>query len=562
MLDFLELEETVGRAWHRLVGATASYPRSSRAGGDAGRGAAAQLAVMFRALGGEAGVQLAGASARKSGHRLGWRQRIGLGEERLDQPGRDAATRVPAGPDRAVSRSRAQRALYLWLAAWFAIVPVATIAETDPLRRDLLMLRRARDTVAAVLARFPGPGRPYARLAAAVATARPRRPLPRTEREVERIVLALLGAGRAARRRAVVGRDRRPARCRRRRRRTISRCLPCPLWGDCWTRDVARRARRRRRALAGPAAPRPPDTRKRFAVRERDDDASQRDPFVLNRFEKILAMAEMVNVDRPSDDSEDEDAARPPTISTSSRSAAAAASRRPSSNSISTCRRRRSTPRGSTAGRLYPEWDYRSGAYLPDHCRVLAAHAPETGEAWAPDESHAPPYPAGAAAVRGAAAAPRGAARPAGRPRSRPRRAGARALRSARRQRRARSGPSRDATAGARSRGDAAGRRLALDRRLGRRPPRSRRREGGAARARPRAVGLRRPPQHSHLHLAPARPGCASRPSRRSASRWARRWSGASARSSPATTRASARRSAMPRPNSRGSRSARSCCWC
>ena len=29
---------------------------------------------------------------------------------------------------------------------------------------------------------------------------------------------------------------------------------------------------------------------------------------MLNRFEKILAMAEMVNVDRPSDDSEDEDA--------------------------------------------------------------------------------------------------------------------------------------------------------------------------------------------------------------------------------------------------------------
>jgi|GEM_PF-4459319 len=26
MLDFLELEETVGRAWHRMVGGTASYP--------------------------------------------------------------------------------------------------------------------------------------------------------------------------------------------------------------------------------------------------------------------------------------------------------------------------------------------------------------------------------------------------------------------------------------------------------------------------------------------------------------------------------------------------------
>ena len=50
-----------------------------------------------------------------------------------------------------------------------------------------------------------------------------------------------------------------------------------------------------------------PDTRKRRAVRERDD-GGKRDPFILNRFEKILAMAEMVNVDRPSDDKADEDA--------------------------------------------------------------------------------------------------------------------------------------------------------------------------------------------------------------------------------------------------------------
>src|SRR5205807_8624276 len=44
-----------------------------------------------------------------------------------------------------------------------------------------------------------------------------------------------------------------------------------------------------------------PDTRKRFATREREDGAS-RDPFILNRFEKILAMAEMVNVDHGKED--------------------------------------------------------------------------------------------------------------------------------------------------------------------------------------------------------------------------------------------------------------------
>ncbi|WP_407803805.1 hypothetical protein, partial [Staphylococcus aureus] len=34
---------------------------------------------------------------------------------------------------------------------------------------------------------------------------------------------------------------------------------------------------------------------------------TERSPFILNRFEKILAMAEMVNVDRPGDDSDDAD---------------------------------------------------------------------------------------------------------------------------------------------------------------------------------------------------------------------------------------------------------------
>jgi nitric oxide reductase NorD protein len=136
--------------------------------------------------------------------------------------------------------------------------------------------------------------------------ARPRRPLPRTEREVEQIVLALLDAGRPPEGplwSAMIGTSALPARAPAGYRPV----LPCPLWGDCWTREVTparvdddERSQNPQQAT--------PDARKRFAVRERDDDASRRDPFVLNRFEKILAMAEMVNVDRPADDSEDEDA--------------------------------------------------------------------------------------------------------------------------------------------------------------------------------------------------------------------------------------------------------------
>ena len=383
MLDFLELEETVGRAWHRLVGATASYPVHP---GHAVSLAEVQgrIAVIFRALGGEAGVRIAGSNARKSSHRLGWRQRVGLGDESLDHPGRDAATvflpdRIAIFSDRDLNAS-----LYLWLAAWFATVPVATSAETDPLRRDLLMLRHARSTVAAVLIRFPGLAGPYARLAAAMASARPRRPLPRVEREVERIVLALLDAGEPPEGTlwsAMIGTSALPAKAPAGYRQV----LPCPLWGDSWTRELDP-ARADEDELSPSPDAAAPDTRKRFAVRERDDDNSRREPFVLNRFEKILAMAEMVNVDRPADDSEDEDARK--AADDLEELAIGRRSGKPATKlkfdldlppeAIDAAR--------LDAGRLYPEWDYRSGTYLPDHSRVLASTAAETGESWAPDE--------------------------------------------------------------------------------------------------------------------------------------------------------------------------------
>ena len=384
MLDFLELEETVGRAWHRLVGATASYPVHAAEAATLAD-VQGQIAVMFRALGGEAGVQIAGVKARKSGHRLGWRQRIGLGDESLDHPGRDGATvflpdRIALFPDRELNAL-----LYRWLAAWFATASLADIGETDPLRRDLVTLRRARATVGKVQAQFPGLVAPYRRLAVATAQARPRRPLPRAEQEVENIVLALLGADASPQGwlwPVVIGAGNLPAKAPPGYRSM----LPCPLWGDCWIRQ----------AVPGEAddddAPVPandtelPDTRKRRAVRA-VDDGSKRDPFILNRFEKILAMAEMVNVDRPSDDSEDEDARK--AADDLDEIAIGRRSGKPATRlkfdldlppqAIDTVR--------LDSGRLYPEWDYRQATYLPDHCRVLTGKAAETGESWSADAS-------------------------------------------------------------------------------------------------------------------------------------------------------------------------------
>ena len=384
MLDFLELEETVGRAWHRLVGGTASYPVHPDHAVSLAE-VRNRIAIMFRALGGEPGVQIASASARRAGHRLGWRQRIGLGDERLEQPGRDAATiflpdSIAIFPDRELNA-----ALYRWLAAWFAFAPTEAIVEADPLRRDLLMLRRTSEIAVLVLTECPGLTEDYARLATATAMARPHRPLPRIEQDMEQIVLALLGANTPPAGNlwlAMMGTrplpDQAPP--------GYHSVLPCPLWGDCWTRELSpAHAGDDECATDSEAATQ--DNRKRFAVREREDGANRRDPFVLNRFEKILAMAEMVNVDRPADDSEDGDAQKAADDIeeiTLSRRSGKPASRLKFDLDL--------PPEALDASRLnaeltYPEWDYRSHAYLPDHCRVLAAAASERGESWTPDET-------------------------------------------------------------------------------------------------------------------------------------------------------------------------------
>lgn len=384
MLDFLELEETVGRAWHRLVGSTASYPVYAEHA-VALTDVRNQIAVMFRALGGERGVQIAGSKTRKSGHRLGWRQRVGLGDETLDQPGRDGAT-VFLPESIAVFADREFNAqLYRWLAAWFAVQPVASIEETDPLRRDLLALRRICETSSMAVVQFPGLAEIYRRLAAAMAVARPQRPLPRAEREVEAIVMALLSVGEPPRGEfwaAVVGDGELPAKAPPGYRPM----LPCPLWGDCWTREAVASGGGDEQP-PGAAEEAGPDTRKRFAVREREDGKAQRDPFILNRFEKILAMAEMVNVDRPSDDSDDDDARK--AADDLEELAISRLKGRPASKlkfdldlppeAVDAAR--------LDAGRLYPEWNYRSGSYMPDHCRVLTSEASERGEDWQPDNA-------------------------------------------------------------------------------------------------------------------------------------------------------------------------------
>ncbi|WOS63900.1 nitric oxide reductase activation protein NorD [Sinorhizobium fredii] len=372
MLDFLELEETVGRAWHRLVGNTRTWPRFSD---ETVRLEEVQavLAVYFRGLGGERAVQIAPARGRTSTHRLRLRQRMGLGEEKLVQPARDHATlMLPAEIDFLPLR-RLNRDLYFWLAATMAVMPLSPVRDGDPLARDLSSLARAEETVRAVLTTFPALRPRYRRLCRAVLDVRQRRSLPAVEQHVENRILDMLkrGAGRIEEVMPVIFPSRAPP--------GYLPMLPVPLWPDALLREETERRNGEDEPARGGGRAEGPETTRHVATREAQRQ-SERSPFILNRFEKILAMAEMVNVDRPADDSNDHDASAADELddmTLGERQGRPAARFRFDLDLPPEALDR--TP--LMAELTYPEWDYRSGSYLKDHCRVLAAPASAEGRA-------------------------------------------------------------------------------------------------------------------------------------------------------------------------------------
>ncbi|MCG5485135.1 MAG: nitric oxide reductase activation protein NorD [Sinorhizobium meliloti] len=370
MLDFLELEETVGRAWHRLIGNTRTWPRFPDEVVRLDE-VQAVLAVYFRGLGGERAVQIAPARGRTSAHRLRLRQRMGLGEEKLVQPARDHATlMLPAEVDLFPLR-RLNRDLYFWLAAMMAVMPLKPVGAADPLSRDLALLSRAGETVRSVLATYPAMRQRYRRLCRAVLKVRQRRSLPSVEQHVENRILYMLRDG------AGLNDDVPPVIFPRNAPPGYLPMLPVPLWPDALLREETERRNGEDEPARGGDRVGGPETTRHVATREAQRP-SERSPFILNRFEKILAMAEMVNVDRPADDSDDHDASAADELddmTLGERNGRPAARFRFDLDLPPEALDR--TP--LMAEVTYPEWDYRSGGYLKDHCRVLAAPASAEG---------------------------------------------------------------------------------------------------------------------------------------------------------------------------------------
>lgn len=381
LLSLFEPEETIGRHWHRLIGGRSSYPRHPEAA-VALEAIRPRLGVFFRGLGGDRGVRLTAAGKASSGHRLALLERIGLGTEKLERPALDGdVLQLPAVLDVFPDAALNER-LYEWLAAYFAHAEPSGVPPADPMQADVRALRQARATTVRVLARWPGLARLHAELCAALLAVRPKRPLPKDEAAVEAAVLALLGVGEGGavldgavpldRFKAPVG---------------YKPFLPVPLWGEvAGSVEAGAMAAPDTGADAGAAESADGDGQRRKAKRRDSDQVQREDPLILNRFEKILGLAEMMNIPRSVED-DDEDGAKQ-AADDMEEIALAQHQRKPSTRLKLDLELAPGAVNATplVAERTYPEWDYHRRAYHAAHCRVIAEPAPEEGEDWVPDE--------------------------------------------------------------------------------------------------------------------------------------------------------------------------------
>ncbi|MEO5375926.1 MAG: VWA domain-containing protein [Alphaproteobacteria bacterium] len=384
LIEALDLEERVGRFWHRLVGEKATWPTHPEAEVRLDE-VRASLAVFFRGVGGDRGIQIVTAGARASGHRLTWKQRIGMDEERLMLARRDSMSLALPGSIAVFAEYGLNRDLYGWLAAFLAVHEPPAQRETDPLRADLATLMHVHRTTRTVLNSFPGLAGRHRRLAAALAATRPRRRLTGVEADVEAMVMDLLGVPAADSNpfRAAVLEGRRTGATAPRSYRPF---LPVPLWGETLLDTPGQTSPDDAEPEPGMGGGEQDETR-RHAERRRTDNANRDDPLLLNRFEKILAIADMVNLNRAPEDTDEEEARKAAddldTFSLAQHSRKAATKLKfdldlpPSATDTTRL----------TGTSLLPEWDYRIQAHHPDHCSVLLGVMTEEGEGWEPDET-------------------------------------------------------------------------------------------------------------------------------------------------------------------------------
>ncbi|RBW54739.1 nitric oxide reductase activation protein NorD [Ruegeria sp. A3M17] len=363
-----EPEETIGKLWHTLASRFDAPEVHVGAAVDLSE-VAGRLAVLFRGLGGSPGVELRPVSPEVSRHRLSWRRRLATEVELMPRASFDGE--VLRLPDRlAVFPVRAANgALYVWLAAAAAHAGTR-IDDNDPLRADLSALIAARHMVEATLEDAPGLRPLYAELCKGVLHQRDIPNLPPVEAAVEELIRHRLGDPSPLSEIAehllamdddmIAPRGYQPMR-------------PVPLWPELRAVGFSEHNEVENPDTEGP--PEESGKKTHRARRRKSDQASRSDSFILHKFEAILSWAEFLNINRRIDD-DDPDNAKKAADDQEEIGLGQISKAPPTKLKLHLDLAPEDVNRERLSGRiLYPEWDVRTGQYLPDHVNVLLSDA-------------------------------------------------------------------------------------------------------------------------------------------------------------------------------------------
>ncbi len=348
------MEEQVGAFWHRLVTrlADTSYPKEAVRLSEVDR----TVGLMFRALGGDGGLQVTSTDQIENRARRTWLQRLAGSQRKVSLAWRDESyLRLPPQidwlPERALNRE-----LYLWLAA------MAVSAERPGKDWFVDNQRRTRST----LTRFPGMLARYRRLVAAHLATRPSpESLSAAEAAAECAVRAALHDPCSI---DGLPQTKRPP-------------APVPLWlhpqppiapstvSAPDTDPAGASGDEKRREL---------EQLRRQAERVKSPESDR--GLITVRMENIFTWGEFVNVDRGSEDEEDLDRAE-----SIARDLDRLAVSRDAKRASATLKFDLDLPAESEddlvigEGIHLPEWDWKHQRLIPDHCRVvpmMSADAP------------------------------------------------------------------------------------------------------------------------------------------------------------------------------------------
>jgi len=369
-LDLMDPEETVGNIWHDYaigIGAQTYYPQAAVALATL----RPSLTMMFRALGGAPGVELAEAPAVVARHRRAAVRKLATERDKVYLPAFDGERlRLPpvmsAFPDAELNRSA-----YFWLTAVAALgKPDAQDSLTlQGAARDCAMIRVNGEAAKRVQASCPGLRKNYSALVKLILASRLRVHLPASEAFIEQTVRDQLSTG------AV------PASPELAASRGYLPFAPVPIWLDfdhAKQGDSAEDTQDEPTAAPAAAA----TTSRKLGFRKENDQANRKDSFILHRFESILSWVESMNLNRSIQDDEDENARKAAddhdniTLTKNDRRAATRLRLHLDLSPADADHERLS------AQFTYPEWNHRSRSYMPDHCRVLEIDAE-------PDPEHA-----------------------------------------------------------------------------------------------------------------------------------------------------------------------------